>query len=133
MTKIMKREDFSIGDHVCFGSKSTNAKVIKLNRVWAVVELLVPRGDYPAGTHWRAKYAFLKKLVIPVPRSEQEILDEIQSIECALSPENLSRDGLLSQREIRSAHTKLTTKKIQLIKELGRTPSFEEIWGITLD
>jgi len=62
-------------------------------------------------------------------RPESEILMEIQGIECALSPENLSCDGERPLAAQLATYRHLTAKKNVLIKELGRTPTDQEVWG----
>lgn len=61
-------------------------------------------------------------------RPESEILADLQSIECGLSPENLSCDGELSRTAINRRYSALTRQKRALIKELGREPTFDELW-----
>lgn len=65
-----------------------------------------------------------------MPRSENEILVELRNIECALSPENLSCDGLRPVAETRREERKLMKVRAELIKELGREPTLKELWDL---
>lgn len=62
-------------------------------------------------------------------RTDAEIIAEIQGIECGLSPENLSCDGEASRAHIRRTYNRLMARKKACIKELGREPTFDELWG----
>ena len=63
-------------------------------------------------------------------RSDAEILKDLLGVECRLSPENLSCDGERPKAEQRRVYRVLMVQKADLIKELGRTPSDREVWGI---
>jgi hypothetical protein len=62
-------------------------------------------------------------------RTKQQIIDEIRGIECALSPENLWWDGECSPAEAHRKERELTRRRAACVKELGREPTFEEIYG----
>lgn len=64
----------------------------------------------------------------PSKRTDAEIISDLKRIECRLSPENLTCDGLLSRTEVRRRYTKLNSEKKALIAELGREPTFDELW-----
>lgn len=61
-------------------------------------------------------------------RTEQEILKDFQRIDSALSPENLYCDNEISIETAEYRYKELMAIKARLIKELGREPSFNEIW-----
>ena len=63
-------------------------------------------------------------------RTEQEILDELRKVHCALSPENLTCDGELSRSAVRAKEAVLHAQLIRLEAELGRKPTDEEIWNL---
>lgn len=62
-------------------------------------------------------------------RTEAEIIRDLQSIECQLSPENLHCDGEISPSDARAKERKLLAKQKALIKELGRQPTDQELWN----
>lgn len=62
--------------------------------------------------------------------NEQDIINRLASIECALSPENLCCDGELPRSEVNRRFRKLNTEKVKLEKQLGRVPSFKELYKI---
>lgn len=63
-----------------------------------------------------------------VKRPESEILDNLRGIEMSLSPENLSCDGELPAIKVHQRRRELEKEKGELIKELGREPSYRELW-----
>ena len=63
-------------------------------------------------------------------RSDAEILKDLLGVECRLSPENLACDGERPKAEQRRVYRVLMVQKVELIKELGRTPSDREVWDI---
>ena len=65
-----------------------------------------------------------------MPRTEKEILNDFRIIECNMSPENLHCDGEASQAQVNKKLKELNAWKTKLIKELGRTPTDTEIYGI---
>lgn len=62
-------------------------------------------------------------------RSDKEIIAEIAQVECELSPENLTHDGELPAKQWKPRQKLLVARKTNLIKELGRTPSDNELWS----
>lgn len=62
-------------------------------------------------------------------RSEQEIIEKIRDVDCGLSPENLWCDGEASAKEARATEKRLRKEREALVKELGREPTFEELYG----
>jgi hypothetical protein len=62
-------------------------------------------------------------------RTQKQILDEIRGIECALSPENLYCDGECSHAEASRKERELTKRRAACVKELGREPTDQEIYG----
>lgn len=67
-----------------------------------------------------------------VKRSEQEILRDLAEVEWDMSPENVSCDGELPVAEVAKRMRALHKKRIKLVKELGREPTFTELNGIPL-
>jgi CDGSH-type Zn-finger protein len=63
-------------------------------------------------------------------RTKDEILKDIRRVECGLSPENLYCDGEISRTQARVKEHKLLAERRVLIKELGREPTWNEIWGM---
>lgn len=62
-------------------------------------------------------------------RTETEILWRLKDTEIAMEPENLACDGELSNSAAKKKYFKLKQERTALIRELGREPKFEEIWG----
>ena len=60
--------------------------------------------------------------------TENEIMEELLDLSCALSPENLSCDGELSRNRVRTRYRRLMKKWRDLEKKLGRTITEEEVW-----
>ena len=60
--------------------------------------------------------------------TEKQILNRLQGIECALSPENLSCDGEASAGSVRRRYRALQAERRDLITALGREPSLEEMY-----
>lgn len=63
-------------------------------------------------------------------RTKDEILNDLQAVECNLSPENLSCDGELPISQIRKRHSELVKQRQQLIAELRYEPTFNELFGV---
>jgi hypothetical protein len=61
-------------------------------------------------------------------RPEQAIIEDLRSVNCRLSPENVSCDGELPVTEIARRHAALTRQRAELVRELGREPKFEELY-----
>jgi hypothetical protein len=62
-------------------------------------------------------------------RTDEQILEDLRDIEAQLSPENLHWDGERPAADARRAERELKAKRAKLIKELGREPSFKEVYG----
>lgn len=62
-------------------------------------------------------------------RTKDEILKDIRNVECGLSPENLTCDGELPRSQWMVKKRRLEAQRKELVKELGREPTYEEIWG----
>lgn len=62
-------------------------------------------------------------------RCEAEIMSAILDVYVALSPENISCDGMSSRREIKAKETKLTRQLRALFTELGRQVSEGEAYA----
>lgn len=62
-------------------------------------------------------------------RSEYEILNDLKRVECELSPENLTWDGELPPSAYTVKERELYKERAKLVKELGREPTGQELWG----
>ena len=137
--------EYKIGMKVSFGrpnGEKTVGKIVKVNPKKLKIEQTEVRGlqkTHSIGTVWTVpkNERFVQVLdlhtdewvaVKTSTRPESEILADLQSIECGLSPENLSCDGELSRTAINRRYASLMSQKRVLIKELGREPTFDELW-----
>jgi hypothetical protein len=64
-------------------------------------------------------------------RTEAEIIRDLQTVECQLSPENLTCDGELRGTALRKRAAALNAKRKALVQELGREPTDNELWNYT--
>ena len=62
-------------------------------------------------------------------KTKQELLKDLLSVECKLSPENLTCDGELPRAEVNRRARQLNQEKASIIAQLGYTPSDNEIYG----
>ena len=62
-------------------------------------------------------------------RTKAEILKDINDVECRLSPENLTCDGELPKYAWKKKLSDLRRQRKALVRELGREPKFEELFG----
>ena len=62
-------------------------------------------------------------------RPDAEVLRDLQYIEGALSPENLHCDGEISASAARRKGAALRRRQRELVRELGRTPTSQELYG----
>lgn len=131
---------FNIGDEVIFGrpnGEQTQGRVVKINRKSLSVEQIGERGRSrirKAGTKWRVAKSLVRHAngAAPAPKAKRQdalILQDLQRVECALSPENLWCDGERSARSARAEARRLNAEKRALIAELGRIPTHAEMWG----
>jgi len=135
--------ELKIGMKVSFGrpnGEKTIGIVKKVNQKSVKIEQTEIRGrqkTHSIGTVWTVGKS--AKLITIIPdgavfpatrpsRSDAKIIAELQRIECALSPENLTCDGELSRTAVRRRYTTLNSEKRTLIAELGREPTFDELW-----
>jgi hypothetical protein len=61
-------------------------------------------------------------------RTQEDILNDLRRVENCLEPESLSCDGEISLAQVRRRRALLVQERSQLIGELGREPSFEELF-----
>lgn len=61
-------------------------------------------------------------------RTEQQIIEDIRKVDSALSVENLTWDGERDPREAERAGRDLRAKRKRLVKELGREPSYDDLY-----
>ena len=143
--------EWKIGMKVMFGrtnGQKTLGEIVKVNSKNLKVKQLEQRGvqkNHRVGSVWNVPKSLctpvndmmvgekgVGKTFTPTPvskRSDAEIIQELQGIECGLSPENLSCDGEASRTHIMRTYRRLNRRKAQCIKELGREPTFDELWG----
>ena len=129
----------SIGQQVWFGRKhgeQTRGIIEKINGKSIKIRQTEARGTHPVGTIWRVAPNFVQPisgttLLIPQPakRPEVDILSDITTCYCQLSPENLTCDGELSGRQVRARSREIHAKLHRLFVELGRVVSEDECWA----
>jgi len=61
-------------------------------------------------------------------RTTEEILEDLRSVDCLLSPENLTCDGERPRHEVIRAQSQLQRQRAELVRELGREPSLAELY-----
>jgi len=61
-------------------------------------------------------------------KTKQELLKDLLTVECMLSPENLTCDGGLPRAEVNRRARRFNKEKAEIIAQLGYTPTDEEIW-----
>jgi hypothetical protein len=137
---------FKVGDRVLFGrthGEKTLGEVVKVNPKKLKVKQLESRGtmrDYPVGTLWAVPLTLvfpvaaqvakaIEATPTPPKRDQSEIMKDILSVYCGLSPENLSCDGELSRSQVAARAKVLNTKLNNLFREIGRTVSETEAWN----
>lgn len=140
------------GDRGYFGRRrgeKTLGEIVKVNRKTVKVRQLESRGtlkDHPVGTVWtvphalwtpedagRPAYSTPRPAPAPTPkRPDAEILADLRSVDCALSPENLTCDGELSRSAVRRRYSELKRRERALLAELGRKPTSSELYGDAL-
>jgi hypothetical protein len=74
------------------------------------------------------KYPLSMMAVDTPKRTNAEILDDLRSVECGLSGENLHCDGEASMAWVRQQIARLNARKKALIAELGRKPTDDELY-----
>ncbi len=136
----MSTPSFNVGDEVIFGrpnGEQTRGRVVRVNRKSISVEQMGERGQSrvrKAGTKWRVHPSLVRLANGPAPapkakRPDALIIQDLRRVESRLSPENLSWDGERSAAQVRTAARRLNAEKRALLAELGRDPTFAEIWG----
>lgn len=65
---------------------------------------------------------------IGLQRTQEAILEELRDIENALSPENLSGDGEFPRSYVQKRSRELQSRRRELINELGREPTTQELY-----
>ena len=141
--------EWKIGMKVMFGRKNgqkTLGEIVKVNPKKLKVKQLESRGvqkNHSIHSIWTVPRSLctpvdlvgekgVGKTFTPKPvtkRTDAEIIAELQDIDCGLSPENLSCDGEASRTHVMRTYRRLNARKAACIKELGREPSFDELWG----
>jgi len=141
-----------VGDKGYFGrgrGEKTYGEVTKVNRKTLKVRQLEARGTQKAhavGTVWTVakslwtpedngrptwhgyEYRVNSEPEPPKPkRPDAEIVRDLLSIECALSPENLHCDGEISMSAARRKGQRLRQRQRELVRELGRELTSQEL------
>jgi len=62
-------------------------------------------------------------------RNDDAILADLRRVEGELSPENLTCDGELSRTAVKRKASRLNAERRRLVRELGREPTSQELWG----
>jgi hypothetical protein len=142
--------NWTVGMKVMFGRQNgekTLGEIVKVNPKKLKVKQLESRGVYknhPIGSVWGVPRSLCtpvdemlvgekgvgKTFTPRTPRghtqddlagkSEYELMDMIDGIDCQLSPENLTCDGMLSTHQVRRKYRTLITKRRAVEKALGR-------------
>lgn len=132
--------ELKVGMKVSFGrpnGEKTIGIVKKVNQKTVKIEQTEIRGrqkTHRIGTVWNvAKSPNLitiieRRFAQSQKRTDAQIINDLQRVECRLSPENLSCDGELSRTQVRQRYNRLMSEKKALINELGREPTFDELW-----
>lgn len=137
----MSTPSFNIGDEVIFGrpnGEQTRGRVVRVNRKSLSIEQMGERGTHrvrKAGTKWRVHPSLVRLAngMAPAPKAKRPdvlIIQDLRRVESRLSPENLSWDGERSASQVRAAARRLNAEKRRLLAELGRTPTFNELWDL---
>ena len=155
LKKEMKNMEYKIGMKVSFGrpnGEKTVGLIVKVNPKKLKIEQTEIRGrqrTHSIGTVWTVPKdeRFVQVLDLnstdahgstgittktpsrPHSRSDAVIIAELQEVECGLSPENLSCDGERSHTDVMRVYRRLNKQKATLHRELGREPTFDELWG----
>ena len=123
---------FTVGDRVSWihCSRTLTGTVKRVNRKTIST---VADGD-PDSRYWRVPPRLLSAAngAAPAPKAKRLdalIIQDLRRVESRLSPENLHWDGERSPAQARAAERRLNAEKRALLAELGRDPTFAEIWG----
>lgn len=152
----MLRSECSAKQIVVFGrpnGEQTIGEVVKCNPAKAKIKTLENRGLFgqrPVGQVWVVPYTLIRPATadeiksvgrIPAPavvrpgpiQNENEVMQAIADCYLALSPENLSCDGELSQREIIGRRADIMRRLGKLQDQIGRIVSETEAlrWALT--
>jgi hypothetical protein len=137
---------FAIGDEVYFGRRNgekTLGTITKVNRKTYKVAQTESRGtkrNYAIGTEWKVPHSLVwtagqerpESALRPRPkaqrkpkyeRTEGEIMGDISSLYCGLSPENLYCDGEISHTAAMRKYRRMQGELRNLFSELGREVS----------
>ena len=128
----------ALGDIVKFGrpnGEKTLGKVVKVNKTRAKIEQLEARGTQRvrAAGVWNVPFSLIEladgiEAEPKAPRTRDEILADLQRIECQLSPENLFCDGERPVSQARRIERQLNRERAALVRELGREPTTNELY-----
>jgi len=109
-------------------AKNLNGKMYRFP-VETVKTLMTPRTEKVVLTQSDIGTLKVSDLNLNKKRPDADIISDILDVDCALSPENLSCDGEASMTYIHKEGARLRTKRATFVKELGREPTHEELWG----
>jgi hypothetical protein len=62
--------------------------------------------------------------------NKESLLNELRTIECNLSPENLCADGEAPARWVKKEYRRLQRLRAKVIEQLGYEPSVVEIFDL---
>lgn len=123
--------EFRVGDRVSFDARGRTITgfVRQVNRKTVSVQ------PGAGSRYWRVSPGLLRKADGPAPapkakRPEREILRDIDSVYCQLSPENLTCDGEASAAHILRMSVHLNRRLRDLFDELGRKVDEIECWRL---
>jgi hypothetical protein len=85
-------------------------------------------GESPTGKRYVFPVSEVKNNLIG-KRTEAQILAAIRRVENMMSPENLHQDGEATRQHVIAQSAKLRRERAELVKELGREPSTQEIYS----
>lgn len=138
-----------IGDRVYFGrpnGEQTLGEVVKINGKSIKIRQLEERGQLrtrSVGTIWRVAASLVRPadgaavvvsapvVLAPAParRPEAEVIRDLQTVECQLSPENLTCDGEIRGSALMRRAAALHRRQKELLRELGRPLRDGELWA----
>jgi hypothetical protein len=141
----MNKADCKVGMKVFFGrerGQKTLGEIVKVNRTRAKVRTLEVRGHRAAakaGEVWTVPFSMLTEAGTdatpgtPPPakpkRSHSEIIEDLKRVEFNLEPEVLYQDGERPRAQAQRIGRRLQAERNALVRELGREPTSQELWG----
>ena len=134
---------FKVGDTVLFGrtnGEKTRGRITKVNSKSYKVTTLESRGtrsQHSSGGSWRVPHSLVwadgQSRSTTASRPEMDILKDISTVYCGLSPENLYCDGEISHSAAMVKYRRLKGQLKTLFRELGREVGESESYDLTRD